>query len=50
MALEEFDKEVTFPNFGELPAATVFSVIVSHTSEHIGEISYLRGMQRGMDK
>jgi len=22
----------------------------AHTSQHIGEISYLRGMQRGMDK
>ena len=50
MELEEFDKEVTFPNFGELPTATIFSIIVAHTSEHIGEISYLRGLQRGMDK
>jgi hypothetical protein len=50
MDLEEFDKEVTFPNYGELPTATIFSVIVSHTSEHIGEMSYLRGLQRGMDK
>ena len=50
MELEELDKKVTFPNFGELPTATVFSVIVTHTSQHIGEISYLRGLQRGMDK
>jgi uncharacterized damage-inducible protein DinB len=50
MALEEFDKNVTFPNFGEMPAATVFSFIVAHTCQHIGEISYLRGLQRGMDK
>ena len=50
MSLEELDKKVLFPNFGELPAATVFSVIVTHTSQHIGEISYLRGLQRGMDK
>ncbi len=50
MELEEFYKEVTFPNFGELPTANIFSIIVAHTSEHIGEISYLRGLQRGMDK
>jgi len=50
MQLEEFEKKVTFPNFGELPASSVFSLIVTHTSEHIGEMSYLRGMQRGMDK
>jgi uncharacterized damage-inducible protein DinB len=50
MTLEELDEEVTFPNFGELPAVTVFSLIVAHTAQHIGEMSYLRGLQRGMDK
>ena len=50
MALEDFDRIVTFPNFGEFPAATIFSIIISHTSQHVGEISFLRGMQRGMDK
>ena len=50
MELEEFDKNVTFPNFGELPTATIFSIIVTHTAEHIGEMAYLRGLQRGMDK
>lgn len=50
MKPEELDRNVTFGNFGELPVATVFSLIVTHTSQHIGEISYLRGMQRGMDK
>ena len=47
---EELDRNITFPNFGELPVASIFSLIVAHTSQHIGEISYLRGMQRGMDK
>jgi uncharacterized damage-inducible protein DinB len=50
MAPEELDRTITFPNFGELPVATIFSLIVAHTSQHIGEISYLRGLQRGMDK
>ena len=47
---EEFDRTITFPNFGELPVADIFALIVAHTSQHIGEISYLRGLQRGMDK
>jgi hypothetical protein len=50
MKPEEFDKKIAFPPFGELPTATIFSVIVAHTSQHVGEISYLRGLQRGMDK
>ena len=50
MELEEFNNNVTFPNFGELPLATIFSIIITHTAEHIGEMAYLRGMQRGMDK
>ncbi|MBU4317772.1 MAG: DinB family protein [Proteobacteria bacterium] len=50
MALEDFDKKVTFPHFGEAPTASIFSLLIAHTSQHIGEISYLRGMQRGMDK
>jgi len=50
MKPEDLDKKVSFPRFGELPTATVFSFIVAHTSQHIGEISYLRGLQRGMDK
>lgn len=50
MKAEDFDKKVSFPNYGELPVSAVFSLLVSHTSQHIGEIGYLRGLQRGMDK
>ena len=44
-----FDKVVKLP-FGEFTVAGVFSLVVSHTAQHLGEISYLRGMLRGMDK
>ncbi len=44
-----FDKKVKLP-FGEFTVAGVFSIIVSHAAQHNGEISYLRGMLRGMDK
>jgi len=46
----DFDKKITMPHFGEMPVALIFSITVSHASQHIGEISYLRGLQRGMDK
>ena len=46
---EDFDRKVTLP-FGEFTVAGVFAVIVRHFAQHIGEISYLRGMLRGLDK
>lgn len=39
--------------FGRMPDFTVgglFALIIGHASQHIGEISYLRGLQRGMNK
>jgi len=50
MAVEAFAEKITFPNFGDMPTAALFSFVISHASQHTGEISYLRGMQRGMDK
>jgi uncharacterized damage-inducible protein DinB len=44
-----FDKVVKLP-FGEFTVAGVLTLVVSHTAQHLGEISYLRGMLRGMDK
>lgn len=49
MKAADFDKKIKMP-WGEMPLALIFSFIVSHTTGHIGEISYLRGLQRGMDK
>jgi len=47
---DELDRNVSLKNIGEMPVATIFSFIVTHASQHVGEISYLRGMQRGLDK
>ena len=47
---DAFDKKVAMPPFGDISVAMIFSIVVSHTAQHIGEISYLRGLQRGMDK
>ncbi|MCR4393877.1 MAG: DinB family protein [Dehalococcoidales bacterium] len=46
---EDFDKKVKLP-FGEFSVAGIFSIIANHSSQHVGEMSYLRGLQRGMDK
>ncbi|MFC1953175.1 DinB family protein [Chloroflexota bacterium] len=46
---ETFDRKVKLSS-GEYNVAEVFSMIVSRTAQHTGEISYLRGMLRGMDK
>lgn len=45
----EFEKKIKLP-FGEFTVAGILALISGHTSQHIGEISYLRGLQRGMDK
>lgn len=49
MAIEAFDEMVTFANFGDMPVGALFSFMIAHANEHIGEMAYLRGMQRGID-
>jgi uncharacterized damage-inducible protein DinB len=46
---EAFDKIVKL-QFGEFTVAGIFSLVINHTAQHLGEISYLRGMLRGMNK
>lgn len=47
---DSFDKKFNMPHFGDITTAGIFALIVTHTAQHTGEISYLRGLQRGMDK
>ena len=47
---EDFDKKISMPPFGDLTIAAILSIIINHSAQHIGEISYLRGLLRGMDK
>jgi hypothetical protein len=44
----EFDRKVKL-SFGEFSVAGVFSIVASHTNQHIGEMAYLRGLQKGLD-
>ena len=46
----DFEKKITMPRFGDMTIAAVLNIVVSHTSQHIGELSYIRGIERGMDK
>jgi uncharacterized damage-inducible protein DinB len=45
----DFDKKIEM-RYGPMPLAMVFSILVSHAASHTGEMSYIRGLKRGMDK
>ncbi len=45
----DFDKKLKLP-WGEIPAVMMYSMVVGHATSHLGEMSYIRGIQRGMDK
>lgn len=45
----ELDKMIKLP-WGEMPLAAIWSMISGHATQHLGEMSYIRGIQRGMDK
>lgn len=45
----ELEKVLKMP-WGDMTVATLLGFMASHASQHMGEISYLRGLQRGLDK
>jgi hypothetical protein len=47
---EDFEKKVTFGRMGEVSIAGLFTILISHAGQHAGEISYIRGLKRGMNK
>ena len=49
LTADVFERKITMPHFGEMPVAVILSLTVGHAAQHIGEISYLRGLQRGLD-
>ncbi len=45
-----FDKTVNLGGrLGELTIGKAFSLVVIHAAQHAGEISYIRGLQRGLN-
>lgn len=45
----DFDKKIKMP-WGEMPGVAMYSIVINHATQHLGEMSYIRGIQRGMDK
>ena len=46
---EEYRRVVTTPR-GERPVSGFLSSIITHAAQHTGEMSYLRGIQRGLNQ
>ena len=49
LSQEDFD-EVKKTIFGEIPVSTLLTMLIVELSLHTGHISYIRGLQRGLDK
>jgi hypothetical protein len=49
IALENLDKVVQLP-FGEFTMGSLFALLIGHQAQHIGEMSYVRGLRKGMNK
>jgi DinB superfamily len=50
VAEDELDKIIKTPVFGDIPIAQVFIILLGDTIQHTGQIAYLRGLQRGLNK
>ena len=46
----EFDEEIRQPEFGGINVGRLFSYMLCELTQHIGQIAYLRGLQRGLSK
>ncbi len=46
----EFDRTVTFGRLGEMTIGSLLGLMVLHAAQHTGEMSYIRGLKRGMNK
>ena len=46
---EGFD-EVKTAIFGEMPVSTILTMLINELALHTGHITYIRGLQRGLDK
>lgn len=46
---EDFD-EIKTTMFGEMPVSTILTMLIGELALHTGHITYIRGLQRGLDK
>jgi hypothetical protein len=49
MAVQAGRPAPPWPPFNPV-VGSILLMLVTHLSQHVGEISYIRGLQRGMDK
>jgi hypothetical protein len=47
---EELERIVNVSYLGDLPVGRLFARMIIHFSGHIGEMSYIRGLKRGLNK
>lgn len=45
----KLDEVVQTPAFGELSVGQIFSILLCEIALHVGQIAYLRGLQRGIN-
>ncbi len=50
IAPEKLDKVLNMPHVGDITIGSLIALVVVHQAEHVGEMSYIRGLQRGMNK
>jgi len=50
MTNDDFSKTINMPRFGDVTIGALLALVVVHQAQHTGEISYLRGQQRGLNK
>jgi hypothetical protein len=47
---DKLEQEIHTPIFGKRAIGWVFAILLCEIAEHTGQIAYLRGLQRGLDK
>lgn len=47
---EAYDQKVSWGRMGDFTVGALIALVANHASQHIGEISYIRGQQRGCNK
>ena len=50
MTPAQYDEKVTWGRMGEFTIGALLALVVNHSAQHAGEMSYLRGLQRGANK
>ena len=50
LTADDLDRKVDVPFLSAPTVGSMLMLVVTHLSQHAGDISYLRGLKRGMDK